>query len=824
MLSIGLVSTGQESYYLDLAREDYYTESGEPEGQWLGGAVPEFGLTGPVRKHQLSRLLQGFAPTGAPLVRNAGSASRRAGLDLTFSAPKSVSVLWSQARSEATRRAIQEAHAAAVAAAVQYLESEASFVRFGVDGVHRQGARLVVATFEHSSARLAGADDAAPDPHLHTHALVVNAGVTEDGSTATLDSREFYRHKMSAGVLYRAELFRQIQQRLGLAAARGERFCELVDIPTALTKEFSKRRLAIESYLEERGISGAHHSDSAALKTRTVKPKVDREAFFKEWQRVGAEHGLVVDEEFLQKAARSTQAKVCRPPEQLLEDAATSAIRRVTEQHSHFARRDLVRAVAEELEDKALGAAAALQVVDRVLESPEVRRVGEALGEPRFSTEEMLRMERAMLREAAGLTRRLDSVQPRTLVSVLRARPTITEEQRDALHHLTERSALAVVRGLAGTGKTYLLEAAREAWEIEGRTVYGVALAATAAKRLQEGSGIKSETLHRLLWRLEGGELELSANSVVVVDEAAMVGTRQLAALVRTVSAAGGKLVLVGDDRQLQAIEAGAPFASLAKRFGAAELNDIRRQRREWARDAVVEFSRGEAHRALRRYRERGLVHVAETRREAIQKLARDFEAAVQASGFAETAALTGTRAEAKKLNREIQMRRRARGELGDRLLLGEEAFHVGDRVLFRKNSRRLGILNGDRGEVVRVSGSSVTVRFDSGDRVSFSAHEHELVAPHLGYASTTHAMQGATVERCLVLCGGSMEDREAAYVQASRAREETRLYVDRASAGEEFADMIRSMERSRAKSLAADLEDGAGLGSTAGGQELVRA
>jgi conjugative relaxase-like TrwC/TraI family protein len=816
MLSIGLVSAGQEQYYVELSREDYYTESGEPEGRWLGRGAAELGLKGSVGKEELSSLIRGFSPTGEKLVWNAGSESRRAGLDLTFNAPKSVSVLWSQAQEHETRKSIQEAHAAAVEAALRYIEAEAAFVRCGFEGAERKQAGLVVASFEHSSARLASKEQLAPDPHLHTHALVINAGVAYDGFTATLDSREFYRHKMAAGVLYRAELFRQLEQRLGISAERRSRFCELRGIPDGLLEEFSKRRRAIEQYLEERGNFSAAHSDEATLKTRTVKPKVDRESFFAEWQRVGAEFGFEVDDEFLRRALSEAPE---RDVERAVREATPKAIQKLTEQNSHFARRELIRALADELEDKGVGAEVALEAADHALGSPEILSVGEAAGEQRFTTEEMLQLERRMLREAASLTRRKDEVSTSTLVEVLRSRSTINEEQLAALHHMCEGKALALVRGLAGTGKTYLMNAARDAWEREGKEVLGASLAATAAKRLEEDAGIESETLHRMLWRLENGKLELSESTVVVVDEAAMLGTRQLAALVRAVEQARAKLVLVGDDRQLQAIDAGAPFAALAKRFGAAELNDIRRQKREWARDAVIEFSRGEARKAIGRYLERGLVHVAETRRDAISELVDDLERSARECGYRDCVVLAGTRAEARKINREVQVRRKAYGEMGERIRVGETEFYVGDRILFRKNSKRLGIFNGDRGELMGVRGTTMTVRLDTGTRVSFDVRDHELVMPHLGYASTTHSMQGATVDRCFVLCGGSMQDRESTYVQASRAREETRLYVDRVSAGEEFSSMLRSMERSRAKDLAIDIQEQLHEGEA--GQEL---
>lgn len=197
MLSIGLIGMNQQRYYTDLSREDYYTEGGEPEGEWVGTGASQLGLEGTVDKDALSELFRGLTPDGErKLVRNAGSEKRRAAFDLTFNAPKSVSVLFSQASAE-HRRVVQEAQAAAVRAGLEYIQRAAGQIRLGKDGTESIAAGLTVATFEHSSARLV-AGEAVPDPHLHTHAVVINTGLTEDGRSATLDSRELLRHKMSA--------------------------------------------------------------------------------------------------------------------------------------------------------------------------------------------------------------------------------------------------------------------------------------------------------------------------------------------------------------------------------------------------------------------------------------------------------------------------------------------------------------------------------------------------------------------------------------------------------------------------------------------------
>ena len=808
MLSIALVGTHQKQYYTNLSREDYYTEGGEPPGEFFGNGAKHLGLKGVVDKETLANLMRGFAPDGATrLVRNAGSETRRAGMDLTFNAPKSVSVAYSQASND-VRHAIQEAHAGAVKAALSYIEDSAAQVRLGRNGIEVVSAGLIVAMFEHSSARIVPGHPA-PDPHLHTHALVINAGVTEDGRTGTLDSKELFRHKMAAGVLYRAELFRQLELRLGLTASRRDKFCELDAVPKELCELFSKRRKAIEEMLEEQGVSGAKHAERATLHTRTTKPTVDRARFLEEWQRVGREHGLVVDDAYIKNALAGAPV---RDIQRLLEVGLQRAISKVTAQQSHFAEREFVRALADELEDKGVGADVILAGVRSYFQTPDIVSVGESKGERRYSTKEMLELERRMLGHAQDLTRRRVRVSAPTLKRVLKQKKfaTITDEQREALLHITQGRALSLVRGVAGTGKTYLLSAALEAWTEEKKTVLGACLAATAAKRLEEGSGIKSSSLHRLLWEIEQGKRTLDEHTVLVIDEAAMIGTRQMAALVELAREAKAQLVLVGDDRQLQAIDAGAPFASMARRFDTKELNDIRRQKNLWARQAVHDFARGEARKAMKQFVQRGLVHVAQTRQEAVARVVELWRRAVDASGLSETLVLTGTRAEARRVNRQIQVRRRLASELGESIKVGEENFHRGDRVLFRKNSRKHGVTNGDRGEVVRVSEHGITVRLDDGTRITIHPDAADQVKPHLGYASTTHSSQGATVDRCIVLAGGSMQDREATYVQASRARVETHIVTDRLSAGEdgELGELLRDMERSRAKDLAVDLMD----------------
>ena len=443
MLSIGLIGAHQEKYYTELSREDYYTEGGEPPGEWCGQGAEELGLVGVVEGTALSKLFQGFDPsTGQKLVKNAGSENRRAGFDFTFNAPKSVSVLFSQVGDE-HRQVIQEAQAAAVRAALRYVEEKAVHIRLGRNGAEVSKASLVAALFEHSTARLVPGETV-PDPHLHTHAVIANLGITEDGRTRTLDSRELLRHKMAAGVLYRTELLHQLERRLGLTASRRDKWVELDLVPKELMELFSKRRKAIEAELGE-GAEYGKATDAATLHTRTHKPAVDRPRFFEEWKKIGLEHGFSVTTSDIEHALSAAPE---RRVQALVPAATERAVAKVTSEQSHFAEREFVRALADELEGRGVSAGTVLDAAWAYFQSKECLPVGESKGERRFTTREVLNLERRMLSSARELSRRSHRVRPQHSQRVLRAResqgtPLSAEQERAFPARNTGKGALA---------------------------------------------------------------------------------------------------------------------------------------------------------------------------------------------------------------------------------------------------------------------------------------------------------------------------------------------------------------------------------------------
>ena len=359
--------------------------------------------------------------------------------------------------------------------------------------------------------------------------------------------------------------------------------------------------------------------------------------------------------------------------------------------------------------------------------------------------------------------------------------------------------------GYAGTGKSAMLGVAREAWEREGYTVRGAALSGIAAENLEGGSGIASRTIASLEHAWGQGREQLGPRDVLVIDEAGMIGSRQMERVLSEAERAGAKVVLVGDPEQLQAIEAGAAFRSLAERHGTAEITEIRRQHEDWQRQATRALATGRTGEALHAYERQGMVRAADTREAARVELMDGWESGRQADPDKSRIILTHTNAEVQELNSEARSRMRAAGELGEGVGLsverGRRDFATGDRIMFFRNDRGLGVKNGSLGTLERVSAEGMAVKMDDGRKVAFDLKDYAHV-DH-GYAATFHKSQGVTVDQAHVLATPGM-DRHSAYVGLSRHRDSVQLHYGR----DDFTDqrqLTRTLSRDRGKDMAGD-------------------
>jgi Ti-type conjugative transfer relaxase TraA len=481
----------------------------------------------------------------------------------------------------------------------------------------------------------------------------------------------------------------------------------------------------------------------------------------------------------------------------------------ITVQQSTFTRRDVAK-FAHRHSD---GLDQFNEVIGVMRSAPDLVELGkDARGEDRFTTRAMIEAEQRLHRAAELMAERerheVDDMDRGAALAHAEARGLVLSgDQADALAHITDGRDLSVVVGHAGTGKSAMLGVAREAWEASGYEVRGAALSGIAAENLESGSGIASRTIASLEHGWGQGRDGLTALDVLVIDEAGMVGTRQLERVLSHAAEAGAKVVLVGDPQQLQSIEAGAAFRSIHERQGGAELGAVRRQREDWQRDATRDLATGRTGHALEAYRSHGMVHEAQTREHARGDLIDRWDHDRQASPDRSQIILTHTNDEVRALNEAARMRMRAAGDLGEEVHVaverGERGFASGDRVMFLQNERGLGVKNGTLGAIEQVNAQNMTVRTDDGRSVQFDMKDYNKI-DH-GYAATIHKAQGMTVDRTHVLATPGM-DTHSSYVALSRHRDGIALHHAR----DDFANPVqltRTLSRDRAKDMASDYE-----------------
>jgi Ti-type conjugative transfer relaxase TraA len=483
------------------------------------------------------------------------------------------------------------------------------------------------------------------------------------------------------------------------------------------------------------------------------------------------------------------------------------ALDAITHQQSTFTTRDLARFVHRHSEGK--------DQFDRVLaavkSAPELVRLGkDGRGEERFTSRAMIECEERLCRASDRLAMRRHHGLPaeatyREAASARSRGLNLGSEQEAALTQVLKGSDLANITGYAGTGKSAVLGIARDGWERAGYKVRGAALSGIAAENLEAGSGIASRTIASLEHQWSQGRELLSPRDVLVIDEAGMIGTRQMERVISEAERRGAKLVLVGDVEQLQAIEAGAAFRSITERHGSSEISQVRRQQVDWQRDATRQLATGRTGEALAAYDEAGHVHAAETRHAAKEQLIERWDRDRQAHPDDSRIILTHTNDDVCVLNEAARAKLLEGGELGQDIALevtrGKRSFAAGDRVMFLRNERSLGVKNGSLGTVRSVDARCMAVLLDDGRSVAFD-HKDYADIDH-GYAATIHKAQGMTVDNVHVLATPGL-DRHAAYVALSRHRSRVDLHYGK----DDFADrsrLLRTLGRERAKDMASD-------------------
>lgn len=880
-------STKPRGDFDDYARGD--AKQAGPQPTWACSGASLLGLSGAALPEQVERLAQGFHPlTGEALVKGAGE-DHVMGLDMTFSAPKDVSAIFAGADA-AARDAVADAVMQAAKTVLAHVETQC-ITRHGRAGAEKRFAKAsVAACYPHFASR-------AGEPQLHVHGFLFNLG-KRDGKDewSALEQRAQFERKMSFGILFRTELASRMKA-LGFAVEADGKYFTLRGIDQAQRDALSSRSKQIADYVREcgmLGVDGAAAREVAALNTRQAKAEPPLPELLVSFSEQAAAIGLTPQsvaamrmplpspglgselpslasgspgpsrDAYLASAAdgQSEAQSGAREPFKIDHH---DLMDRLMESKSCATSSDALALICE----MAMGqwdAARCVAELESFLASPLVVQLGrtEQLAQVFTSTATLAaetECSEAVARHAQDETHRLaratidlefDRLEAE--ISAKIGAPASLDQQRAAaLHVACETGRHAFVEGWAGTGKTTMLKALGDSYKASGFEVLGCCQSAAASQNLARETGIRSRTIASLLHALNQGKAKLSDRTIMVLDEAGMVGSKEFYLLQRAVLNAGGKLVAVGDAKQLQPIAAGGIFRALCERHGKVEISNIQRQRTDfgplldwlrlrgdltkravaalralpedaklgaleslcaalpklarafarwkerydhrWLREVVRKFATGEAKEALSALDERGRLKLISGHRATFDALISDW-AADKAALPAKTM-IAGTRAEGRQLNAMARALLISAGHVGDGAGLDIEIIHrdetreskrfaPGDRVVFTKNDKNLGVANGVAGTIVAIEQAAFTpllrVQLDDanerGETVamvppSFGRFDH-------GYCLTNHKSQGRTFDAAYVLVNPSMADREWTYVAASRSRFSTTLYVNR--------------------------------------------
>ncbi len=762
----GAAARAVANYFKD-CYADYYVKGLDENyaGDWIGSGAQRLHLTGAVDKETLQLALTGTIDGGS--VQNVGKPDRQMGWDLTFSAPKSVSIVWAFADRD-HKDEIIKAHKDAVEKAYTYLQNKIT-TRRGKGSKIKELTQVVAAHFVHFTSREG-------DPQLHSHLVIPNFSIRKDGTVGAIESQILYTHKMTAGALYQSQFAMNIKE-LGYEVERGVTGTfRLKHVPQSIEKTFSKRsseiqamadKLGIDSYIQERGI---------VIMTRPEKEYTTISEREKAWSKEIAELKLNTDFHRAEKAIASAKPDHRKN--------LTNVALKLTENRSTFEEKDIIRALAIEYQGQ-VGIKDLARAYDVFVQSKEIILLGKTKRDRLvYTTEEMVILEDKVINLTTEL---LEKKSPKVEQKYIDNIPKgISDEIRTSIKSaFNDQSSIIVIQGRAGSGKTTMLNPIMEGFRQSGIEVSGVAYTGKAAQQMKKSSNLDSKTIDSWL-----SSDDIKKGSVLIVDEAGMVGTRKMHKLLDKAEYNDLKVILVGDENQLQPIEPGGTLHLVDRHIlqrapeCSSQINTIRRQNHEWMRDAVHAAALGQSDIALKIMNKHDLIDIFENPKTAREQLVRDYLKTYKESPF-DSAVLSHDNLQTHIINKEVRQKLLDSGQVGEKgIIFNTEKMDIelatGDNIIFTRNNYTIDVRNGQRGMIEQISqlNKTITVKLEDGKERKFSQEECRDV--NYGWAMTTHKAQGLTVEKAFVygFSGEWRATKNSTYVQISRAKEETKLYI----------------------------------------------
>ena len=814
MLSISTLSSSAENiskYYCQnngTRSEDYYLKGKEAPGQWYGGS--SLGLSGEVNSEDFSCLLKGKNPGSQEMMVHAGGLNNihHPGWDMTFSAPKSVSIAY--ARSDEDLKAkILNAHSRAVGAAMGYLKEDiltAASRRIRKENgkkveVREQPKDIIAACFNHKTSREL-------DPQIHTHAVVLNVAQRNDESWGTLKVKQAFVAKKAIGAAYRTELSHILEKELGIAVEKDREYFRVSAVPKELESDFSKRRKQILSEMEKSGVSGGFHASKATIKTRSHKQNTETDILGQVWRNEMDRDGFTA-EKFIEKNLSVMKENAAAPDQEMnrkQRDLLSESVIELTQHYSTFTREKVAQKSFEHSQ-----CTKSLDEVRKELNGLDghygVVRLKRADSKRLYTSKEMLATEAKMLSDAVFLSKEkghfIDKKKAGEQIRLyetdksreLGIKARLTPDQAKAVNYALGSGKIAIIEGVAGAGKSFAMGAVNHVYESSGFKVRGFAPTGIAAQNLGD-SGIESMTLDKFFRDTSDC---LTSNDVVICDEMGMAGSKKTARLLAEIRKSGAKLIMVGESEQLQPVDAGGAFKAISRVVEKESITKIFRQKEAWQRDAVELFRAGESKEALELYDRHGALKVSESEGKLKQNIVSEYIAWHQENPGKSQVIISRNNDDVADINQRVRASLQKQGHISgknyratieNRLGRVERDFSTGDKVVFLKNDSKMGVKNGNLAEVTKVTpdarGNARFLHVKSGgkdikvDLFSYEKIDHS-------YAITIHKSQGSTFDRVLIHGNPNM-DRESSYVANSRQKESVILFCSLTKFGKDLS------------------------------------
>lgn len=745
------LSAGQAQTYhsreFTSEKQNYWSRDPQVHSEWRGSLAREWGLNGSVGAGHFARLSEGQHPeSGAQLVKHQPartyenqrgkeitSVEHRAGWDATFSAPKSVSLTALVGGDDRVR----DAHRESVRVALGELER---YTQARIGNVHapETTGKFIAATFEHDTARPV---DGYAAPQLHTHAVIFNMTERENGQTRALQERSLFQSQQYVTAVYRSELALRLHG-LGYEIERGKHGQPKIK---GYSQEYldasSPRREQIIGHLQEIGRGGAGAAQVAAHRTRDGKELHSPEEVLKRHRELAAQFGHQADRVVAE--ARSNSRHHAQQPDKQTQQPEKTVQQSVTYSRNHVFERSAIqdeRAILQAAVDRSMGQATYGQVrheFEQRLRRGEFREVARTEGRaaPQYTTSEMVRMEKEIIaRMQEGNRREFRDpmlVSPELRIWTEDRHPELSPSQRNAVNDIfLSREKIVGLDGVAGAGKTTTLAVIREGVAAQGFTVEGFAPTSRAAHKLAE-AGIETSTLQHHLAR--GERPDTGEKRLYVLDESSLASTRQMHEFIERLRP-NDRVLLVGDTRQHEAVEAGRPFAQLQEAgMRTAKLDEIIRQRDPELKQAVEQLARGEIGAAVESLGRQGRVHEVKGHEERISAIAREYAKSPEG-----TLVVSPDNRSRTEINQRIHDELQTRGVVSreghsfQALVPRQEMtgadrswaqqYQVDDILRYSRSSRETGIDKGEYSRVVSVNAeeNKLTVLRSSGQQTTY--------------------------------------------------------------------------------------------------------